>query len=338
VIVIGASAGGVENLVRLVRDLPADLPAAVFVVLHIPAAGPSVLAAILGRAGSLPAAQAHDGDQIRRGHILVAPPDCHLLVQRGQVRVVKGPKENGHRPAVDALFRSAAEVYRERVIGVILSGMLDDGTAGLRDVKAAAGAAVVLDPSTTIYAGMPSSAIANVEVDDVAPIEQLAGRILKHVGAGGSHGGEELAGEPTRSGLVGLDDQRFAVDDDTYFGRASGFSCPGCGGGLWELDEGDSVRFRCHVGHSFSLESMLAAQDSELDKALFTAVRALREKAAMGRRLARRMRERNVGDVEERLHDDARQAEEAAEALRVLILERVPRAVDPDMLQTEPAT
>ncbi len=187
-IVIGASAGGVENLQTVARNLPADLEAAVFVVLHISPTGPSVLASILDRCGPFRAAAAEDGAPIERGHIYVAPPDHHLLVRTGHVAVVRSPRENNHRPAVDPLFRTAAEAYGERVIGVILSGMLDDGTAGLRAVKEAGGGTVVLDPATTLYSGMPSSALASVAVDAVAPIDEIAAAIVRQARRPAEHG------------------------------------------------------------------------------------------------------------------------------------------------------
>src|SRR5437588_11068380 len=180
IIVVGASAGGVEALVTLARSLQRNLQAAVFVVLHIPAQSPSLLPEILGRAGPLKAVQATDDMQIEQGHIYVAPPDHHMLMELGKVRVVRGPKENRHRPAVDPLFRSAALAYGPRVIGVILTGALDDGTAGLLAVKRRGGIAVVQDPSEAMYPSMPSSALAHVEVDHVlslADIGPLLGRL-----------------------------------------------------------------------------------------------------------------------------------------------------------------
>src|SRR5207244_2427388 len=162
IIVVGASAGGVEALATLVRGLPADLPAAVFVVLHVPPHGTSVLPQILTRAGRLPAKHAVDGEAIQAGRIYVAPPDHHLLVKPGYVRVAHGPRENGHRPAVDALFRTAARTYGHRVAGVVLTGVLDDGTAGLIAVKLRGGAALVQHPDDALYDGMPRSALDNV--------------------------------------------------------------------------------------------------------------------------------------------------------------------------------
>jgi two-component system chemotaxis response regulator CheB len=178
-IVIGASAGGVEALIKLVGSLPADLPAAIFLVLHIPAQSPSLLPDILNRAGPLHAVHPVDGQAIEYRHIYAAPPDYHLMVEKGIVRIVRGPKENRHRPAIDPLFRSAARTYGTRVVGVILTGSMDDGAAGLLAIKRRGGKAIVQDPQDALFASMPQSAIAHVEVDHVVPLFDMAPLLTK---------------------------------------------------------------------------------------------------------------------------------------------------------------
>ena len=180
-VVIGASAGGVEVLTRVVKDLPADLPAAICIVLHISPGSPSMLAHILARAGSLPCRSARDGELLREGVILVAPPDHHLAIEDSQVRLSDGPRENGHRPAIDVLFRSAASALESRVVGVVLSGTRDDGAAGLAVIKANGGATIVQDPRDATYSGMPASAIANVTVDAIVPATLVARTIAAMV-------------------------------------------------------------------------------------------------------------------------------------------------------------
>jgi two-component system chemotaxis response regulator CheB len=181
VIVIGASSGGVSPLVKLVRHLPPDLPAAIFVVLHVNPDAPSRLAAILNRAGGLPAAHAVDQEPIRRGRIYVAPPGFQMYVHRGHLSVHRGPHENLHRPAIDPMFRTAAHYYGSRVIGVVLSGALDDGSAGLRAVKQGGGIAIVQHPSDARVAAMPSNAMEHVDVDHAVAAADLAPLLLSLV-------------------------------------------------------------------------------------------------------------------------------------------------------------
>ena len=179
VIVVGASAGGVEALLGLVGALPSDLDAAVGIAIHVPENPTSVLPGILSRNGHLPAEHANDGEPLCHGRIYVAPPGHHLLFKRRTVRAVNGPPENGHRPSVDPLFRTAARAHGRRVVGVILSGALDDGTAGLSTVKALGGAALVQDPKEALFAGMPTSALEHVDVDFVGSVEAIAAELVR---------------------------------------------------------------------------------------------------------------------------------------------------------------
>src|SRR2546429_1846355 len=252
IIVVGASAGGVEALVTLARSLQRNLQAAVFVVLHIPAQSPSLLPEILGRAGPLKAVQATDDLQIEPGHIYIAPPDHHMLMELGKVRVVRGPKENRHRPAIDPLFRSAALAYGPRVIGVILTGALDDGTAGLLTVKLRGGIAIVQDPDEALYSSMPLNALENVEVDYTLPLASIGPLLgqLAHESA------KEEGGYPVSEDMqkeTKLAEMDLAVmHNNEQVGTPSAFSCPGCGGVLWGIQDGDLLRFCCRGGHAFS--------------------------------------------------------------------------------------
>src|SRR5262245_14798634 len=195
IIVIGASAGGVEALSKVVKDFPRDLPAAVFIALHHPAHSDSVLPKILTRKGHLLAVHAEDGLLIQLGRIYVAPPDQHMLIKRGYIRVVHGPRENGSRPAIDPMFRTAALAYGKRVVGVILSGALDDGTAGLVAVKRRGGIAMVQDPEEALYSGMPRSAIDNNEVDYILQASEIASTLERLAAEPVGKGGEEPVGD-----------------------------------------------------------------------------------------------------------------------------------------------
>jgi two-component system chemotaxis response regulator CheB len=291
IVVVGASAGGVEALRTVCARLPADLPAAVFVVLHVPAIATSVLPAILERAGELPTAHAEDGGEIERGRIYIAPPDHHLLIQPGFMRVNRGPKENGYRPAIDPMFRTAASTYGSRVVGVILSGVLDDGTAGLAAVKTHGGRALVQDPASALYPMMPQSAIDAAEPDLVAAPEELAEVIAQL-----AHERVPATMAPTDDPL--LDEEEYieidrAASDSPQAGSPSGFVCPDCGGALWETEEESGLlRFRCRTGHGYSIETLAAEQTETVESALWAALRALEERAAMARRMAGRLRGR----------------------------------------------
>src|SRR5215204_3532725 len=292
VIVIGASTGGVEALTRVVADIPRDVRASILVVLHI-SRGRSLLPEILTRAGRLPAAHPTDGEPLQYGRIYVAPPDHHVLVEDGAVRVVHSASENGVRPAVDPLFRSAARAYGPRVLGVVLTGALDDGAAGIVAVKEGGGITIVQDPEEALSPGMPRASINTGRVDHVLPLRDIPLLLSALV--------EEDATAPPglrpSSHLRALEPDLatppLAVNPEDRPGRPSVFSCPECHGVLWEVDEGGLLRFRCRVGHVYSPDSMMAAQTDEVDRALWTALRTLEERAALSYRLAERGRDRN---------------------------------------------
>jgi two-component system chemotaxis response regulator CheB len=271
-VVIGASAGGVETLRRVVADLPGDLQAAVCVVLHLAPGSPSALAPILARAGRLQCQAATDGDELQNGRILVAPPDRHLVVEDGHVKLTLGPRENGHRPAVDALFRSAAHAYDERVIGVVLSGTRDDGAAGLAAIKDCGGATIVQDPEEALYAGMPRNALAHVAVDVIAPSSQIAAAIAKMVTGDAPPPGDRP-------------DNRSRSDADVGSQRVTTV-CPECGGVLTERLESGMTQWGCRVGHRFSPDSLADAQAEDVEAALWAAVRALQDREMLLGRMA----------------------------------------------------
>jgi two-component system, chemotaxis family, protein-glutamate methylesterase/glutaminase len=320
IIVIGASAGGVEVLVALAGALPRNLPAAVFVVLHIPAHSPSLLPEILNRVGPLAAIAAADGMAIEHGHIYVAQPDHHTLVDPGQVRVVRGPKENRHRPAVDPLFRSAAQAYGPRVVGVVLTGSLDDGTAGLHAIKRRGGIAVVQDPNEALYPSMPLSALENVAVDYTLPLSGIGPVLVR------------LANEPVPAGEVypvpedmEMETRLTEMDLDTLYGEEragtpSSFSCPECGGVLWELQDGDLLRFRCRIGHAFTVDSVLAEQSEVVEGALWAALKTLEETVSLSSHMARQAHGRGQDWLARRFAEKVREAEQHAKVIRELLL------------------
>lgn len=319
IVVVGASAGGVEALTRLVGALPPDLPSALFVVLHLPPTGTSVLAHILDRSGRLPAETARDGQAIEPGRIYVAPPDHHLLVGRGVMRLTRGPRENGHRPAIDTLFRSAAQAYGNRAVGVVLSGTLDDGTLGLLNIKERGGIAVVQDPGDASFDGMLRSAIENVETDYILPapeigpvLAELAERVVEEKGGISVSEREEEEIEVARAEVK-------YPKSALRAGTPSVYSCPECNGTLWEIREAKLLHFRCRVGHAFSSDTLIESKSESVEEALWTAMRTLDEKVALARRLRDRARERGHVAAERRFLEQADEAERRARLLRTVL-------------------
>ena len=355
-LVLGASAGGVQALCEVVRALPARLDAAVFAVLHVSPYGHSAMPAILSRCGPLKAVHPADGEAIRPGCIYVAPPDLHMLVEPGAVRLSRAASENGFRPAVDVLFRSAARSYGARVVAVVLTGNLDDGTAGLAAVKRHGGVAVVQDPAEADYPGMPASAVRNVDIDYVLPLGEIPGVLVAlcdrlaavaapaaaavvaaggvRVGAGtgagadaGAGGDREPAGAGGDPGHAGGDGGAAVMKEQLERGadraagsRPSAFTCPLCGGSLWHNEEGSYEHFRCRTGHAFSPESLFALQSKSTEAALWEALRALEEHAALSARLARQVRGGPHAGDQERFRQRQLAVERHAEELRRILM------------------
>jgi two-component system chemotaxis response regulator CheB len=314
IVVIGGSAGALQVVMEVARGLPAGFPAAVFVVLHTSPDSPGVLPTLLRRAGALPAALAEDRQAIERGRIYVAPPDHHLLIKRAHVRVIRGPKEHGFRPAVDPLFRTAARAYGSRVLGGVLSGGLNDGTHGLLQVTEQGGLAVVQDPEEAMVPSMPLSAVQNVEIHRVLPMSAMASALIELVG-------QPIAEEePMNAEPEDVTEAEPSLRVGEPPGTPSHFTCPECGGALWELPvDSKLLRFRCHVGHAFTAESLLAEQESGLELALWTALRALEENASLYQRQAERAAAAGFSDLARRFGDNARDVGERADLLRGMI-------------------
>jgi two-component system, chemotaxis family, protein-glutamate methylesterase/glutaminase len=322
IVVIGASAGGVEALSRLVGRLPADFPASVFVTIHFPPQGISVLPRILSRAGALPVLHAEDGEHIKRGRVYVAPPDRHMLIYHGVIRLIRGPTENGNRPAIDPMFRSAAVAYGARVIGVVLTGNLDDGTAGLLAIKRRHGVAVVQNPMDAMFPSMPASAVQNVEPDEILKLDDIPAALVRYVA-------QEVPKSAQTAPLV-TDDQRenaysafdLAVIEkpNEHPGHPSGFGCPDCGGALWQLHDGDLVRFRCRVGHGWTSDGLIERQDATLEAALWSALRALEESVALADQMSARFEKRGQPGLAQRYRDAGATGRQRAEVIREVLL------------------
>jgi two-component system chemotaxis response regulator CheB len=333
-IVIGGSAGAVEALTMVVAGLPRDLQAAVCVVVHQPAYAPSRLPEILGRAGTLPVVAAQDGAPLLPGTIHVCVPDKHLLVVEApdgssRLRLTNGPRENRSRPAVDPLFRSAALAYGPRVIAVVLSGALDDGTAGLWAVRDRGGVAVVQDPDSAAIGSMPRSALNEVGADHVALPHELGPllgeltRLSVPSGGGGvmaaDADAERLRELQREVALAGVDEHTHA--DSPRYGEPSRFSCPDCGGVLWDVSsrQGGPTRFRCDTGHAYSPANLAEAQIETVEAALWASLRALENGVELARVRAEGARRRGMDALADRFTVQLEAAQQHAAAVRELL-------------------
>jgi two-component system chemotaxis response regulator CheB len=309
-VAVAASAGGVEALSSFTRSLPAELAAVVLVVLHIPPGGPSVLPKILTRVGTLPARHPADGDPLTPGVILVAPPDRHMLVSQGKIRLVAGARENGHRPAADVLMRSVAQSFGPRCAGVVLSGTMDDGTAGLRAVGAAGGLTLVQDPEEAAFPGMPSAAIDDAAPQFVGPVATLADRICEWLARLDKVPLEKIttSTEPAQAG---------------HPGRLTPLTCPECGGTLWHHDDYGTQSYRCRVGHTFSADNLMLGKQTAIETALWAAIVALDERAELARRVVKRLQGHGRTLQLARYRRDIADAEQRAQVLRGLVRDLV---------------
>lgn len=276
IVVIGASAGGLEALSTLVAQLPGDFPAAILIVQHMAATGTTgALCRALAAAGRLPCREARQGERPLAGHIYLARPDNHLMLSKGKILITKGARENRSRPGIDPLFRSAAVEFGNRVTGVLLTGYLDDGTAGLAVIQRCGGTCVVQDPADARYPDMPRNALNQVKVDYCLPLAKM-GALLA-----------ELASrKPGRSPPVPADilveatiAERVLSDLESVeaLGIQVPFNCPGCGGVLWQVGKGKQVRFRCHTGHAYTAQVLLAEQSAKMEETLWVALRMFEE-------------------------------------------------------------
>lgn len=327
IVVVGASAGGTQALLDLTAGLPRDFAAAVCVVTHMPAYAKSTLPALIGRRSPLRAVHPEDGEAIRAGCIYVAPPDCHLLVDEARVLIKKGPKENRFRPSIDALFRSAAYTHRERVIGVVLSGVLDDGTSGLWTIKRLGGTAIVQLPAEAEYDSMPLSALQQVEVDFSLPVRDMPACLVELV-----RERQDRPPTPAAEHLPELDRQRLALEVAVAaegnglraglmkLGEVSAFACPECGGVLVKLREDRITRFRCHTGHAYTASALLASITEHVDETLWRGMRALEESTMLLRDLGQEFREQGDAPNARIFEHKAREEEKRSRLLHDTVL------------------
>jgi two-component system chemotaxis response regulator CheB len=315
IVVIGASTGGLDALRILLGDLPPDLPASVFVVLHVGAT--SHLASILDKVSTLPVTPAESGAFIERARVYVATPGKHLLLHDDHILLRRGPRENHARPAIDPLFRSAAATFGGRVIGVVLSGALSDGTAGLRAIKRCSGLAVVQDPAEAAMPEMPLSALQHVEADHVLPIHGMGALLGMLVRQPAPPSPEIPLDIRLEAAIAAQELADMKIDD--MLGKPSRFTCPECHGALWEIEDGGLLRYRCHVGHAYTADAVLESQSGEVDRLLGTLLRAHQERAGLAHRMADHERRSGRGGLADRLARRANDYDDDAQLLKALM-------------------
>jgi two-component system chemotaxis response regulator CheB len=326
IIVIGASAGGLNLFRQILAALPDDFMASVFIVWHMSPEGKSVLPELLASVTSIPVATAIDKERIAPRRIYIAPQDCHMILESDTVRVTHGPKENLFRPAIDPLFRSAASVFGPRVIGVILSGGLDDGSAGLYSVKRMGGMAIIQDPATAENSAMPLNASRIVQPDYMVNVQEIPGLLAKL-------SAETV--EPLKSTAMNEKEKmdlevRVAAGDPplkhglAYFDHYTPYTCPECKGTLSEIKEGKLVRFRCHTGHAFSALSLLTSLDKNIESSLWITVRAMEESFFLLRQMGDQLKIENNSEMAAVYFEKAKKMELRKEQLRKLVLQYAP--------------
>jgi len=347
IIVIGASAGGVEALLELLSGLPENFPAALLVVVHTTPTRPNHLPHVINYRSKLPAHQAQQGQSIEPGNIYVAPSDLHILVRNGKLELNHGPRENNSRPAIDPLFRSAARNYGRRVIGIILSGNLGDGAIGLMMIKSYGGIALVQTPQEAAFPSMPNTAISYGRIDYIVSIKEMGPLLIRLVNENLEEKGTAVSMEPTArvnkleptspaEGAAEGEEERPDIINQALWeqehnqrgGKSAIYSCPDCSGVLWQIEENGITYFQCHVGHRLSPEVLLIRKSDELETALWSCVRTLQERVTLNFQLAAQMRDKGQEEGAARAEEKAEIDKSTMRILREQILDTIPNPLE----------
>jgi two-component system chemotaxis response regulator CheB len=323
IVVIGTSAGGLKALSAVLRELPSGLGAAIFVVQHLAADKRSYLPDLLGDITDLPVSSPADHEKFQTGHVYVAAPDYHLLLNDDCVRVMRGPQENRFRPSIDALFRSAARAHGSRVIGMVLTGYLDDGTVGLQTIKKRGGITVVQDPAEAEYPSMPKTALRYVEIDHIVPIAG-AGQLLVRLVSEPPASQETFPITPAIEIESNIAEQimntKEFLENVEQIGERTTYTCPDCNGAIWQIGDEEPLKLRCHVGHSFTGEVFSEEQSRNVESALWSAIRIMEEKVTFTRQLAERKRKQQMPDEADALDKEANAVDGEVTKVRDLIV------------------
>ncbi len=318
IVVVGASAGGLAPLREFVQSLPADFGAATLIVRHFPPTATSELPSILGRGAELPVVEATHGAQIERGHIYTCMPGLHLIVVDGRMELQPGPRINSFRPSIDTLFRSAAREFGNRTAGIVLSGTLDDGTAGLLSIHRRGGLTIVQEPAEAEYSDMPLSVLKHFAADHVLPAAAM-GKVLVDFVNGTNEGAGAMSDAIDRATELANHDLQLQADDRRR-GDQSTFTCPECGGVLWQIDDEGPPSFRCHVGHMYGGERLINEHMNVVERSIWYTMRSLKDLVLLSRQLANYARQDDRLDVAQTFEIRSRQAEKQLAELEAVIL------------------
>lgn len=322
IVVIGASSGGLDALQTVAGGLSHDFPAPICVVIHTSPDSPGVIHEIVGRATDMVTVALRHAQKLEPGKMYFPPPDCHLVVEPGHVRATKGPKENRFRPAIDPLFRTAAQVFGPAAIGVILTGNLDDGTAGLAAIKRLGGRAIVQDPRDALFPAMPQSAMGHVNVDYCVPLAQIAPLLVELTGQLVTAATVPIPPELETEVRIDRQEESPVAAGLEQIARPSRFTCPDCHGVLLQIVDGNRIRFRCHTGHGYSIDSLLASYSEQIEGSLWNAIRSLEETALFLDELTRHARVAStVGDADD-FASRAADARKDSAAIRQIVSDR----------------
>ena len=317
ILAIGTSAGGVQALLFLAARFPQNFPASILITIHLPSHYRSNLDLILSSTGPLPATFARDGEPVEKSRIYIAPSERHLIVDGNRLWLGSGPRENRARPAIDPMLRSAAVCCCARTIGVILTGALGDGAAGLSAIAQCNGITVVQDPTDALFQEMPVTALGRVKADHVVSLSEMPALLEKLV--------KEPAGQvkpvpwTVKHEVEIAKGRAMIMEDMDRLGRRSVLTCPDCGGTMWEVEDANLVRYRCHVGHAFTSELMSIALDETLRRTLATALRTLDERVALAKKLSTDARQRGHSQLAGSWATEAEEFEQQAHSIRASI-------------------
>jgi two-component system chemotaxis response regulator CheB len=325
IVVIGASAGGQEAICKLIAQLPGNLNAAIFIVMHISRHGlENFLVQRLQKCTVLPCSSAVDGQSIERGHIYIGPPDHHLIVTSGFMHLRKGPQENRWRPSIDVLFRSAAVYYNSRAIGIILTGLLYDGTSGMQAIKSSGGTCIVQDPREADYPDMPQSVLENTMVDYILPVTRIS-EAIEEIITGKTISGIEVP-ESIKAEAALIERSVTNIEDTDNLGNHTVYTCPDCGGSLWEIKEGEQTRYRCHIGHAYSEKDLLKKKFESINDTLWVALRMMEERKNLLNKISRQDQTKNLHMLAKLHTERARELEVHINNLKELLFNMRPES------------